>query len=405
MSKRNSNKPIIPSEKIFVGYPKKSQFFEDNRNYEEQKMSPKKVEFDKILKKTNRGRKALFPLPDKLKCEIFLQYFDISEEKIFSCFICKNNFHKSCYNQYDKIFSSTDNPNPSLICVRCVKAKKLNKNIYDKSFNCIICGRSDKILNYNFINDYYYHFICSIFINELFDLGEGKTEKEKIRKWRYKNSCKYCGEKLSKNVAVIKCKKPTCKEYYHIPCSIKKGIIFDLNFMKTYYGISSIMKIPFYCSNHNKKIVIKYKNFIMNELKEKNEILSKKNFNKESKFCENLQKNNDNENSEESTIYLNSMSENINNKLLKNENNNSDNEKMKIDNDLYNSLNKDIFNIQFGYMLINEENIKKENFSQGLYSEIIYKKKINDVDKFYKNKNLDCLLNRENNYAYLNQNI
>ena len=46
--------------------------------------------------------------------------------------------------------------------------------------------------------------------------------------------------------------------------------------MKTYYGISSIMKIPFYCSNHNKKIVIKYKNFIMNELKEKNKILSKK---------------------------------------------------------------------------------------------------------------------------------
>ena len=82
----------------------------------------------------------------------------------------------------------------------------------------------------------------------------------------------------------------------------------------------------------------------MNELKEKNEISSKKIFNKESKFCENLQKNNDNENSEESTIYLNSMSENmINNKLLKNENNNSDNEKMKIDNDLYNSLNKDIF--------------------------------------------------------------
>ena len=175
--------------------------------------------------------------------------------------------------------------------------------------------------------------------------------------------------------------------------------------MKTYYGISSIMKIPFYCSNHNKKIVIKYKNFIMNELKEKNEILSKKNFNKESKFCVNLQKNNDNEKSEESTFYLNSMSENINNKLLKNENNNSDNEKMKIDNDLYNSLNKDIFNIQFGYMLINEENIKKEKFLQGAYSEIIYKKKINDVDKFYKNKNLDCLLNRENNYPYLNQNI
>ena len=56
-------------------------------------------------------------------------------------------------------------------------------------------------------------------------------------------------------------------------------------------------------------------------------------------------------------------------------------------------------------MLINEENIKKEKFLQGSYSEIIYKKKINDVDKFYKNKNLDCLLNRENNYAYLKHNI
>ena len=52
--------------------------------------------------------------------------------------------------------------------------------------------------------------------------------------------------------------------------------------MKTYYGISSIMKIPFYCPNHNKKIVIKYKNFIMNELKEKSEILlSKINLNNE----------------------------------------------------------------------------------------------------------------------------
>ena len=93
--------------------------------------------------------------------------------------------------------------------MRRVKAKKLNKNIFYKSFNCIIYGRSDKVLNYNFINDYYYHFICSIFINELLDLGEGKTEKEKIRIWRYKNSCKYCGEKLSKKVAIIKYKKPT----------------------------------------------------------------------------------------------------------------------------------------------------------------------------------------------------
>ena len=50
MSKRNSNEPIIPWEKIFVGYLKKCQFFEDNRNDEEQKMSSKKLNMLKFLK-------------------------------------------------------------------------------------------------------------------------------------------------------------------------------------------------------------------------------------------------------------------------------------------------------------------------------------------------------------------
>ena len=82
--------------------------------------------------------------------------------------------------------------------------------------------------------------------------------KEKIRRWRYKNSCKYCGEKLSKSVAVIKCKKPKCKDYYHVPCAVVKGMIFSLNFMRKYYNISKNEQIPFYCSNHNKKIVNQY---------------------------------------------------------------------------------------------------------------------------------------------------
>ena len=101
----------------------------------------------------------------------------------------------------------------------------------------------------------------------------------------------------------------------------------------------------------------------------------------------NLQKNNDNKNSEESTIYLNSMSENIiNNKLLKNENNNNDNEKMKIYNDLYNSLNKDIFIIQFGYMLINEENIKKEKFYKDHIQRLFIRKKLTTLINFTKIK-------------------
>jgi hypothetical protein len=49
-----------------------------------------------------------------------------------------------------------------------------------------------------------------------------KKNREIMKKWRYKNSNKYYGEKLSKLVDVIKFNKLYCKEYYHIPCNIDK---------------------------------------------------------------------------------------------------------------------------------------------------------------------------------------
>ena len=64
---------------------------------------------------------------------------------------------------------------------------------------------------------------------------------------------------------MIKCKNPRCKEYYHIPCAIQKGMIFDLNYMKKFYNVSNNEEIPFYCSNHNKKISFIYKTYVMND--------------------------------------------------------------------------------------------------------------------------------------------
>ena len=61
------------------------------------------------------------------------------------------------------------------------------------------------------------------------------------------------------------CKNPKCKEYFHIPCAIQKGMLFDLNYMKQYYKVSSFDEIPFYCSNHNKKISYMYKTHIVND--------------------------------------------------------------------------------------------------------------------------------------------
>ena len=220
-----------------------------------------------ITRKTYRGRKEKIPFPkNKLKCEICLKFSDFSTEDLISCSTCKCLFHKSCYDQLEL------SENSLYKCIRCAYAVKLNKMINE--FNCFICGNSNGVLNINSATKCFYHKICLDLLIEFKGLEGEDICKEKIRKWRYKNSCRYCGEKLSKNKAVIKCKNPKCKEFYHIPCAIEKGMIFDLNYMKKYYDVENNDEIPFYCSNHNKKISFKFKMQIANN---NNELISKKN--------------------------------------------------------------------------------------------------------------------------------
>ena len=210
-----------------------------------------------ISRKTLRGRKEKIPLPkNKLKCEICLKFSDFSEEDLLSCSSCKCLFHKSCYDQFELYENST------FKCIRCCYALKENKSI--KEYKCFICGNSSGVLNRNSLTNYFYHKICVDLLNEFIGLEGEDICKENIRKWRYKNSCRYCGEKLSKAKAVIKCKNPKCKEYYHIPCAIEKGMIFDLKYMKEFYNVSNFDEIPFFCSNHNKKIAFLYKNHVVN---------------------------------------------------------------------------------------------------------------------------------------------
>lgn len=208
-----------------------------------------------IARKTLRGRKEKIPLPkNKLKCEICLQFSDFSQEDLLSCSTCKCLFHKSCYDEYEIVDNSTYK------CIRCIYALKENKSINE--YKCFICGTSNRLLNRNALSNCFYHKICLNMLNEFIGLEGEDICKENIRKWRYKNSCRYCGEKLSKAKAVIKCKNPKCKEYYHIPCAIEKGMIFDLNFMKNFYNVSNNDEIPFYCSNHNKKLSFMYKTHV-----------------------------------------------------------------------------------------------------------------------------------------------
>ena len=215
-----------------------------------------------ISRKTNRGRKEKNKFDNNQpKCEVCLEFAEFSKETLISCSLCNCFFHKSCFNQYEEITSS-DEEVKYYRCIRCTHALNLNKNINE--FKCFICYHSDKALKFNRVQGIYYHQICLDNLPELNCLPDEEITKDKIKKWRYKNSCKFCGKKLSKNIAVTKCKNPKCKEHYHIPCAVVKGIIFNLKFMKEFYHVDKNNQIPFYCSNHNKKIYNQYKNYLMN---------------------------------------------------------------------------------------------------------------------------------------------
>ncbi len=218
-----------------------------------------------ISKKTLRGRKAKNPLPKLQRCEICLEFNEYSTDSLIQCSICKCNFHPSCYHIP---LNLNDNNIKEFKCERCKNA--FEKNIPIENLKCFICSLSNGVLYYNEKNDNYYHSLCLKFIPELYeDYNEDDISRDKIRKWRYKNSCKYCNQKLSKEKAVMKCNNPKCKCYFHIPCAIEKGMIFSINFLKKFYSIENHCKniaIPFYCSSHNKKLASEYrKNVIYNE--------------------------------------------------------------------------------------------------------------------------------------------
>lgn len=379
---------------------------------------PRETTRKEISKKTNRGRKENITLPkDILKCDICLKYSISSQEKLFSCSLCKSIFHISCYDQFEKV-SSLNSDIETIYCIRCSKALKENKSIFDSS--CFICGSSNRTLSYNPLTRDYYHKICIYFLVELTSLKLEEICREKIRRWRYKNSCKYCGEKLSKAVAVIKCKKPKCKDYYHIPCAIEKGMIFDLSFMRKYYKVCLNNQIPFFCSNHNKKISQQYKTYIMEKIKEKKEdkkeekmtfLKSSNSFdsNKIEDIEEIEMKNDKDENQNEFEEKMDVLRQSIASMSINEEDKNEeDNEKQdnadnndeifegKVNMDLDESYdpNEDAFYLDFDKRFKETKNDTGDFYPKDNY----YRKSFN-VDEFCLNKN-GIVINRQNSYIF-----
>ena len=341
-----------------------------------------------ISRKTLRGRKEKIPLPkNKLKCEICLRFSDFSEEDLLLCSTCKCLFHKSCYDQFELY------ENSSYKCIRCSFALKENKSINE--YKCFICGNSNGVLNRNSLTKCFYHKICVDLLNEFIGLEGEDICKENIRKWRYKNSCRYCGEKLSKAKAVIKCKNPKCKEYYHIPCAIEKGMIFDLKYMKEFYNVSNNDEIPFYCSNHNKKIAFLYKNHVVNGISDikcrKNLFLNEFNVTENEKkktfleLFEDLSENKFNENN--STIFRNEEETIKNNCKRENNKDLSIIEENKENSFIQKENEEKETNI---YMDVDDSFENNKNNAFKLDFEKILKENINMDDEILLNENFCC---------------
>ena len=274
-----------------------------------------------ITKKTERGRKEKFPLPkNKSKCELCLKFFEDFEHNYDTCSLCGCLFHITCNPEYQ------ENPlNKPYTCFRCQYSISSNQSYGE--LKCFICGNFMGFLKFHHRHKIFYHQICIDLLKEFKEIDIDDISKDKIKKWRYKNSCRYCGVKLTKDKAVIKCKNPKCHEYYHIPCAILKGMIFDLDYMKKYYQVSQNNEIPFYCSNHNKKISSMYKNYIINH----DDCLNNKDMNisDQSNLKEEKNKKTFFENSTDDDIVMNEARDdntidNINNKQSKDEENKID---------------------------------------------------------------------------------
>ena len=219
-----------------------------------------------ITKKTQRGRKTKCPLPKEPRCSICLEFSNHSTESLIECQVCHAQLHPSCYHKEINLEDKT-----IFICERCNEAKEECREL--ASFHCFICDESDGILIKNPYTKEYYHSLCFKLIPELYEENKSMEDvtRDKVRKWRYKNSCKYCQSKLSKSKAVIKCANPKCKDYYHIPCAIEKGMIFSTDYLYKYYCLEELkdhMAIPFYCSCHNKRLAAAYRKDVIYEKRE-----------------------------------------------------------------------------------------------------------------------------------------
>ena len=298
-----------------------------------------------INRKTFRGRKVKSPLPELIQCEICLEYKEYSLEKLISCSVCKCTFHPCCYHLPVEENSSEEN----FVCERCQNAK--NESIPIENIKCFICNLSSGVLKKNIHTNKFYHILCLKLIPELYENSENDEkfiDRENIRKWRYKNSCRYCNEKLSKEKTVLKCSNPKCKNYYHIPCAIAKGMIFSTNYMYKYYCLEehkNIMSIPFYCSSHNKKLAGNYRKDVLYNENYLQEALEEK-FNHERKFSSF-----EDNNSELFTTISNNNDSCNNCECTTSTENNYEEDNEEVDDD---SFNTKICELNFNQLIIDE---------------------------------------------------
>ena len=197
-------------------------------------------------------------------------------------------------------------------------------------------------------------------------------------------------------------------------------MIFDLSFMRKYYKVCLNNQIPFFCSNHNKKISQQYKTYIMEKIKEKKEdkkeekmtfLKSSNSFdsNKIEDIEEIEMKNDKDENQNEFEEKMDVLRQSIASMSINEEDKNEeDNEKQdnddnndeifegKVNMDLDESYdpNEDAFYLDFDKRFKETKNDTGDFYTKDNY----YRKSFN-VDEFCLNKN-GIVINRQNSYIF-----
>lgn len=225
-----------------------------------------------LSNKTNRSGSKKSEEKEEERCSICLEFQRNSKAPLHHCEGCFSLYHQKCYNKLSENIkkNNSDLSIQEKFCCKCIEQQNLIITKKEEGkIQCFICNEAEGIIFRN-SNEQFVHYYCQLFFKEL-------QENKQIAKIRFNYKCRRCGHN-TKDSPGIHCHIRGCKKGYHIKCAIEDGLIFNINWMRTYQASqrkpdqdgedSSGKYLMLYCKVHNKEMRKAYEADIKNGYKE-----------------------------------------------------------------------------------------------------------------------------------------